>query len=170
MRSCLESITNCRLDEESFCQATLPVKLGGLGIRRTEDICLPAFIASSYKAASIVKHLLCLKDSAPLTALLHGSISIWKAIDNRLFEPAQSTQGVQKSWNLPVAELKLSRLIENANSDITRARLLAVSAPGAGVWLNALPIPSLGLSGGPSKPRARSAATCFAYEYMMKIS
>ena len=36
-------------------------------------------------------------------------------------------------------------LLNNAPSPISRSRLLAVSAPDAGVWLNAIPIPSLGL-------------------------
>ena len=44
MQSCVERITNCKFDLSTFCQVSLPVKLGGLGIRRTKDIGLPAFI------------------------------------------------------------------------------------------------------------------------------
>ena len=36
-------------------------------------------------------------------------------------------------------------LIENAPNELTRGRLLAVSAPNAGACLNAIPVSSLGL-------------------------
>ena len=36
-------------------------------------------------------------------------------------------------------------LLENAPDDVSRARLLAVSAPESGAWLHALPVSSLGL-------------------------
>ena len=49
--------TTCRYEPSTFLQATLPVKLGGLGIRRSEDICLPAFRTSSNKCAEIVNQL-----------------------------------------------------------------------------------------------------------------
>ena len=51
----------------------------------------------------------------------------------------------QKSWDLPVASLVLQDLIDHAPDLTSRGRLLAVSAPFSGVWLNAVPIPSLGL-------------------------
>ena len=144
-RSCLETITNCRLDDQAFNQASLPVKFGGLGIRRAEDICLPAFIASSFKAVGITGQLLSNEHSAPFAALLSEAVQTWKALDPRLLEPAASFKGIQKHWDLPVAELRLKGLIEGASSAVTRSRLFAVSAPGAGVWLNAVPVPSLGL-------------------------
>ena len=58
MRSTLESITNCRLDDSAFQQATLPIKFGGLGVRSTVDISLPAYIASCIKTTDTVKELL----------------------------------------------------------------------------------------------------------------
>ena len=144
-KTCLEAITNCHLDDQAFCQASLPVRFGGLGIRRTEDVSLPAFIASSFKSSAITGQLLSKEHLAPFTALLSEAVVTWKAFDSRLSEPTTSSRGVQKNWDLPVAELRLKGLIEGASSDIARSRLLATSAPGAGVWLNAVPIPSLGL-------------------------
>ena len=145
VRSCLEAITNCRLDDQAFCQASLPVKLGGLGIRRVVDICLPAFIASSFKAAGITAHLLPDEHSAPYDALLSEAVTKWKTLDSRLSEPAVAVRAIQKNWDLPIAQLRLNNLIDEASSAVTRSRLLAVSAPGAGSWLEAVPIPSLGL-------------------------
>ena len=145
VRSCLETITNCRLDDQAFDQASLPVKFGGLGIRRTEDISLPAFIASSFKAAGITEQLLSIEHFSPFADLLSEAVGTWKALDSRLSEPTGPLRNVQKCWDLPVAELRMKGLIERASSTVTRSRLLAVSAPGASAWLNAVPIPSLGL-------------------------
>ena len=143
MKSCLEAITNCNLDEQSFCQATLPVKLGGLGIRRTQDLSLPAFIASCFKVTGISEQLLSFEHTSPFAAQLSEAVAIWKALDSNLTAPVKKE--VQKNWDLPVAETRLKSLIESASSPVSRSRLLAVSAPCAGVWLNAIPAPSLGL-------------------------
>lgn len=145
MMTCLEKITNCRYNPNTFRQATLPVKLGGLGVRRSEDICLPAFIASSSKCASIVEKLLSTQDSTYFNFLLSDAVHSWKDLDSRLIVPANPASLRQKSWDLPVANLVLQDLIDQAPDPTSRSRLMAVSAPYAGVWLNAVPIPSLGL-------------------------
>ena len=77
--------------------------------------------------------------------LLFEASSKWKATAPQLSEPAISDRAVQKSWDLPLAQLKFDIMLENAQSPLERSRLQAVSAPGAGAWLNAVPIPSLGL-------------------------
>jgi hypothetical protein len=43
LKSSLERILNLRLTNLPWCQSTLPIRLGGLGIRRISDICLRAF-------------------------------------------------------------------------------------------------------------------------------
>ena len=79
------------------------------------------------------------------TAALSDSLISWKDIDSRLSEPQPSASGHQKSWNNPVAEVQYKILLENSSSEVSRSRLLAVGAPYAGAWLNAVPVPSLGL-------------------------
>jgi hypothetical protein len=48
LKSSLERIPNLRLTDLQWCQSTLPIRFGGLGIRRTSDICLPAFVFNSW--------------------------------------------------------------------------------------------------------------------------
>ena len=97
MKNCLEKITNCRLDPFTFDQASLPVKLGGLGIRRTTDICRPAFIASSIKCATIVEKLVNPNDVTFFSLLLSEATTAWKATDPRLVEPTGDARQRQKS-------------------------------------------------------------------------
>ena len=145
MKVALENITNCHLEAQTFRQATLPVKYGGLGVRLAEDISLPAFIASCSKTADTLNILLSEEHTTAFTSSLNEAVLTWKAIDEHLVEPSSISRGFQKSWDKPVAEVYSKFLIENAQDQFTRARLLAVTAPKAGVWLNAIPVPSLGL-------------------------
>ena len=109
------------------------------------EISLPAFIASCNKTSEIVSRLLPEKHAAPFSASLTETLLSWKAIDSRLTEPLLTAAGVQKNWDYPVADLTMKMLIKSAPSELIRGRLLAVSAPYAGFWLNAIPAPSLGL-------------------------
>ena len=145
MKACVESITNCHLDCPTFRQASLPIKLGGLGVRCSEDLALPAFISSSVKCSTMVSQLLSQCDSDHFTHLVSDAIITWKAQDSRLTEPLAAAQMHQKSWDLPVAKLHLADLIANATDPYCKGRLLAVSSPNAGAWLNAVPICPLGL-------------------------
>jgi hypothetical protein len=45
LKSCLERILNLRLTDLQWRQSSLPIRFGGLGIRRISDICLPAFLS-----------------------------------------------------------------------------------------------------------------------------
>ena len=51
----------------------------------------------------------------------------------------------QKSWDIPICKLKLNCLISQATNEKDKARLLACSSENSSSWLNALPVPSLGL-------------------------
>lgn len=145
MKACLESITNCRFDDPTFRQASLPIKLGGLGVRRSKDLALPAFISSSLKCSAMVDQLLSKTDSDPFRSLVSDTIIVWKAQDARLAEPLAEAQFCQRSWDLPLAKLHLADLIASASDPCNKGRLLAVSSPNAGEWLNAVPICPLGL-------------------------
>ena len=84
MKSTLESITNCRFDDSAFQQATLPIKFGGLGVRSTVDISLPAFIASCMKTTDTVNQLLSSGCADAFSSDLSDSVQRWKAFDSRL--------------------------------------------------------------------------------------
>jgi hypothetical protein len=63
LKSSLERILNLRLTDLPWCQSTLPIRFGGLGIRRISDICLPAFLSSIQGIKKLVSLLLNSKDN-----------------------------------------------------------------------------------------------------------
>jgi len=54
LRAGVQRITNSDLTDLQWLQASLPVKDGGLGVRRVSSLALPAFLAS----AATGKHIL----------------------------------------------------------------------------------------------------------------
>ena len=57
IRASLSRITNTAMIDEVWRQASLPVSYGGLGIRKTVEIALPAYLASIYsveRVASVI--------------------------------------------------------------------------------------------------------------------
>ena len=59
--------------------------------------------------------------------------------------PSVDDMCLQSKWDQPQVASTLQFLLESSSDDLVHARLLAVSVPESGAWLNAFPICSLGL-------------------------
>jgi type IV pilus biogenesis protein CpaD/CtpE len=68
LRECLANITNTEMTEKVWQQATLPVSKGGLGIRRTEELALSAFLASVYSVQHVILMIVPDTDMNDITA------------------------------------------------------------------------------------------------------
>ena len=68
VHKCLRSILNVSLDNEHWIQASLPVKSGGLEIRRATQIAPSAYLASASGSVSLVS------DSSTTNAKCNGSL------------------------------------------------------------------------------------------------
>ncbi|KAF2880869.1 hypothetical protein ILUMI_25303 [Ignelater luminosus] len=53
-----ESISNISFDEQQWCIASLSIKFGGLGLRKTSDIMLPAFLSSVTSVLGLITMML----------------------------------------------------------------------------------------------------------------
>jgi len=53
LRRLIQLITNLDLNDIQWTQASLPVKDGGLGVRRVSSLALPAFLASAASTLSL---------------------------------------------------------------------------------------------------------------------
>ena len=58
IRSILQSILNISLSEDAWCQASLPVSNGGIGVRSACQVVLPAFLSSVEASHQVIQQLL----------------------------------------------------------------------------------------------------------------
>ena len=58
IRSALQNILNVVMDDNTWAQCSLPVAMGGLGVRSASDLSLPAFISSGYACKSATQNIL----------------------------------------------------------------------------------------------------------------
>ncbi|XP_055330419.1 uncharacterized protein LOC129582829 [Paramacrobiotus metropolitanus] len=144
MRCCFQNLSNVRTNHNDYPpwrQATLPVSRGGIGIRRSEELSLPAFLASIHSVSGLLSALLPNHAAADVT----GASESWKLKARQPVLPEAAFRKSQKAWDLPLCNVSLAALLEVFQGDeVNTARLLAQSRPEAGIWLNALPSAHIG--------------------------
>jgi len=142
-RSGLTQITNSNLSDVQWLQASLPVKDGGLGIRRVASLASSAFLASA--ASTLVLQDLILSRCGPCPdASVSDCCNVWTST-NSLPCPSVPLASLQSVWDRPSIDKDKADIILSAPDHHHRARLHAVSAPHAGDWLHCLPISNCGL-------------------------
>ena len=144
MRSCLESILNVRLSGDAWYQSTLPVRNGGLGIRPALEVAIPGFIASAHGSLETSELLLPdrVKDE-PYKQLIEAE-ELWKLrVSNEAEQP--ENKSLQAGWDTPIVTHRYDQLLEKQTVPAETARIKAVASEQASAWLNAFPLPSLGL-------------------------
>ena len=140
----LNTITNNNMDADSpaWLQASLPVRSGGLGIRRAAQLAPSTFMASAAGCSGIV------------SLILHTNIDIasqpWPEIEAAMIlwreghgitPPPTPLSYQQRLWDAQRIAVSMESLLKKASDSLSRARLLSTTNPESGVWLNALPVP-----------------------------
>ena len=146
----LQKLLNINLDDRAGSQASLPVRFGGLGVISAVKVAPSAYISSKLSCdcleASLVLHstVLAPVSTPPSTIVsdLDRAITFWKASCDSEDQP---TSTHQRDWTSPVFQKAQKLLLNSAVDAQDKARLLAVAQKEAGSWLEALPVPSLGL-------------------------
>jgi hypothetical protein len=143
LKTSLESLINIQLNDSSWCQISLPVVDGGLGIRHATDLALPAFLASVASVTELLGSILP-QEMVPFTdPLVEKGVNLWKKFTKSV--PPESTKcKFQKEWELPQMQRHSRTLFDSTTTIEHKARLLGVTGNKSGAWLNALPSPTLG--------------------------
>ena len=139
----LSLITNSSLSDLQWTQASLPIKDGGLGVRRVASLASSAFLASAASTLDLQEHILYRSATSPD----HSEATIrelWRTTHN-LPCPSAPSSSKQQSWDKPSISCDTAAVLAGALDNHHRARVLAVSAPHTGDWLHALPISNCGL-------------------------
>ena len=145
-RTLLETFCNIKLDDLSWTQASLPINLGGLGIRSAVLLAPCTFLASAAGSEPLSLAILPERFTTVNTQLKQEALQFWSqsVLPSTLEPPSGAAASSQKAWDKPVIESCFSSLVSNANT-IGRARLLASQQKETGAWLSAPPVSSLGL-------------------------
>src|SRR6218665_2515953 len=126
-----------------WTQESLPVKVGGLGIRRVTSLAFPACLASA-AGTRVLQSAMLGRLHVPDDAQYGILRERWCA-EYAIPCPDDSAMHRQSSWDKPMLDRDADNVASSVTDDYNRARLKAVGAPHASDWLFALPIAACGL-------------------------
>ena len=142
IRNTLTSILNVALDDRAWQQATLPIRLGGLGVRKISSISLPAFLSSVYGTGKLTRNILSSSLVDFEVPFMTDALNAWKmACPNTDLPDYLSSQ---RRWDVPLCSIVRNNLLNTSTNAAERARLLAVGEWESGLWLQALPSSTIG--------------------------
>ena len=135
LRSIMGKVTNSAVmsDDRAWIQATLPVKLGGLGMRSAVEVASSAYLDSLHTTSTLVETILPLNMSSTTPSLLGDALSCWSE-GHDFQSPDGDDAHRQKSWDQLRAVAAANQLMEGAVDDIDRTHLLASRSKESGAW------------------------------------
>ena len=143
LRSAVSKITNSELSDIQWLQASMPIKLGGLGVRRVTSLAIPAFLASAASTLPLQDHILA-SSPCPSDTILEQYLSTWSSSADTDGIP-DPLPGKQSFWDTPSLLADHARIESSLVEQSQRARFLAAQAPHSGAWLLALPVTNCGM-------------------------
>jgi hypothetical protein len=141
LNSAVSNITNSALSNTQWLQASLPIKHGGLGVRRVSSLAIPAYLASAASTLPLQEQILGLFPCSTDT-YFEAYLSQWSTSTGFLPDPLP---GKQSSWDWPGIQADRALIEASFVEPSQRARFLASAAPHSGDWLLALPVANCGL-------------------------
>ena len=135
--SLLSSLLNVNLDycDASWTQASLPVRMGGLGIRSAVQLAPSCFLLSAAASRDLVVRILPDYLSQSPLLFVDQALSARSSVHTDLSQPSGVDGFVLRAWDAPGLLATFDSLLCGAPNDKVRGRLLAVSSPEAGAWL-----------------------------------
>jgi len=140
LRLAVTSITYSALSDAHWLHASMPIKHGGLGIRRVTSLAAPAFLASAASTLVLQEQILA-QFSCPTDSFLDSYLSSWSSSAG---PPPDPLPGKQSFWTVLCSKPtvhSLRILLWNRH----RRRDSVSLAPHGGDWLLALLIANCGL-------------------------
>jgi len=143
LKSGLTVVTNCNLSDVQWLQARLPMRDGGLGIRRAAPLALSAFLASAAGTLNLQNEILV---NAVVSVDIHvADYEVEWSILHSMPLPVFPASAKQTVWDFAAIMADKALVSSSYSYSYHQARLLAVSTPHSSDWLHALPISACGL-------------------------
>ena len=125
-------------------QASLPVRVGGIGIRQATQLASSAYLASATGCLEIIPKALPTNFGMYPTISADAALKVWSQGHSEP-PPNPPDAAKQRVWDSVKVKASYRSLLESASTEQGKARLLAVACPESGPWLMAAPISALGL-------------------------
>ena len=140
----LESIIHSSLVDTSMLQASLPISLGGLGLRRASSSAPAAYIGSLNSSKDLVLHLLRGDRDIGNDDVSVSNSSLREELQS-LYPNVDIKLASQKSLQYAIDTESLDNL--KASVPLRdKAQLNTIGTPETGAWLRAVPNPNLGFT------------------------
>ena len=110
-RRALESITNVPMSKDVWEQSSLPTSLGGLGIPRSSEIALPAYISSMESSVDMVTVIL---PESGVREKIAELTMMWQN-ETGLTAPTEEDCKKQASWSKLQATQKAESILRKAD-------------------------------------------------------
>jgi hypothetical protein len=144
LRRALSAVVNVDLTDDQWSQASLPIRLGGLGIRSVSLLAPSAYLASAAGTRELQNNILSRCGLKTDDLEVERTLAIWGSLSSQT-PPEGNSARLQKSWDSCVCKAAFDSLLDRQIADCEKARLLAVSSNHSSDWLHALPLSSCGL-------------------------
>src|SRR6476619_3628453 len=103
LRDLVCQILNVNLSDLQWDQASLPVKWGGLGIRKATHVASSAFLASAAKVVDLVSAILPAGHRVSTICVKDIALSAWNQL-SRGTAPADQAARAQKCWDTQIVK------------------------------------------------------------------
>ena len=145
LRLSMGRITHTSVSDQAWVQATLPCRVGGLGLRESRATQKAAFLGWCNFSRPLCHRLL--EQLQEIGTPLVGEEAARTALLEEGFDLNNVDLGNAGQHDLQVVTDAARLQVLHRNSTLrNRARLTACAAPHAAAWLRAIPAPSLGLT------------------------
>ena len=136
LMSCVTDICNVSFDDIGWIPATLPIRLGGIGLRRASDLALPAYLASISASQSFICEIT-LHDN--IRHALDSCFDVWSSSNTSLPE----NPNLQRQWD-DIKSSSRSVALRPLLDQHRQACLSSATQPNSGAWMNFLPSTAIG--------------------------
>ncbi|CAG9118843.1 unnamed protein product [Plutella xylostella] len=128
--------------DRDWLQASLPIRFGGIGVRKVSDVALPAFLSSTHSTLALYNKIIHPSLGVSEVSCCGEAKEAWQSICPG--EALPENPHSQRLWDEPKCLSTGRHLLETSTNDTERARLLATAERESGLWLHALPSPKIG--------------------------
>lgn len=145
MRAAITRTCNTTFSDDSWPKASLPTRMGCIGVRRMEDAALPAFVSSLSATQELVRQTNGLpRNAKPYLLTTAPNAYRDRQCPDYNISPSIESPISQRQRDEAACRYPLKALLERSNH-IHHARLLATVDPYCGAWLDTITMVSLGL-------------------------